>query len=400
MKPILSTVCAFAALGSFLGGALPSAGPAQAPRTSPVSQAPQAAGTAQKGGALRKAPAVAAPAQSSSQELLFARTFDRQAWSELLQVADLEQREHHLDDLLSRARIDPQARLYLEELARAQDGSELAWTARLALRELGRARFAVGGPWSGGLGLGLDGLLGGDPFEEMMRQMLDEGGAGLHLHPPGFGPGTGTSGATGSGATAPSSSTKRVQVQQGADGVRIEISEQIDGKSSTKTYEGPDMQHILSANPELREELGGLELDPGGVGRFSFDLGTPWLERRLERLWGSRGAPDLPPTPLGRTRPLSTDKLGVIVHPLAAERARELGLEEQGLYVERTAPGTYAQLLGVGPGDVLLELNGRPLRELDDIGALMSARSPDEDLTLSWIDQLGQHHRQTWHAQE
>ena len=103
----------------------------------------------------------------------FARDFDRHRWEERLTQSDLDQREASLDALLKRARLDPVARAFLEELAKDPKGGELSWTARLALRQLGRPNF----PWQG-FQPGPDPLGSAQRMQEWMEQLLDQQGFG------------------------------------------------------------------------------------------------------------------------------------------------------------------------------------------------------------------------------
>ena len=111
------------------------------------------------------------------------------------------------------------------------------------------------------------------------------------------------------------------------------------------------------------------------------------------------GIEGLPPEPQGRSHPVLTDRLGVIVQPVGAGRAKELGLDGVGLVVERAVADTYAHLLGVKAGDVLILLDGIELRTSADIERAMRARSAADDLTLVWLDELGQRHERTWKSE-
>jgi hypothetical protein len=319
---------------------------------------------------------------------LFTRAFDPERWRERLRLADLDQRERSLDALLQRARLDPVARAFLEELAANPSAGELAWTARLALRELGRASFSIPG-------LPLQGFVGPDPFgaaqrmQEFMDEIFRREGFGMvlpHLHKTPTAPGPGGSG-------------RSVRVEQSEQGARVIITEIVDGEVRTLgEYEGKSLEEILdpALNPELAGELDGLSLRvrPGAPLDLRFDLGKR-LSRELRRFprqpeEGPRLAPQ------GKSRPIRTDRLGVIVQPVGAARARELGLEGRGLLVERAYPETYAHLLGVKAGDVLLELDGIELHSAADIERAMGARGPDQELTLVWLDELEQRQEKTW----
>ena len=94
--------------------------------------------------------------------------FDAEHWLILLEERDLDLREESFDRLLRVARGSSEARKFLEELAESEE-RELAWTARMALRELKNTRkspaFAfLGDPKSGGQQLRLHGLDLGDPL--------------------------------------------------------------------------------------------------------------------------------------------------------------------------------------------------------------------------------------------
>lgn len=312
---------------------------------------------------------------------LLAREFERDRWRERLLQPDLELREKSFDALLKRTRFDPVARGFLEELAADPKGGELAWTARLALRELGRASVPLQG-FAPGL----------DPFgsAQRMQQWMDElfGRDGLAMRLPHAVLPQAPLGLTfGSG--------RSLQVEQTEGGAKVRITETIDGQEQTREYQGKSLQEILDAHPELQGELDGLSIhvQPGSPLDLRFDLG----ERlpRVRRFPGERQE-GLRLEPQGKSRPIFTDRLGVIVGPVSAERARELGLQGRGLLVERAVPETYAYLLGVGAGDVLIELNEVALVTAADIERAMGARRPDDELTLVWMDELGQRQEKTW----
>src|SRR5262245_48478216 len=110
---------------------------------------PQDPAQAPKGtGALQRIAPAQEPEEQTPGQML-TRNFDRERWRELLNASDLERRERSFDLVVKRAGFDPNARAFLEELARDPQNGELAWTARLALRELGRARFPLTQPFAG-----------------------------------------------------------------------------------------------------------------------------------------------------------------------------------------------------------------------------------------------------------
>lgn len=337
---------------------------------------------------------------------VFGREFDRDRWMERLADPDLARREGAYEDLIQRARIDPLARAFVEELSVNQEKPELAWTARLALRELGRVEFPLvrvfPDPFApfgsqrtfGPQDRGLDGLL-----QEMWSEMPDFHALmvprqnRVRLAPGG--------GAAGSG--------RSVEIRQTPDGARIVITETVDGHPEKKEYRGESLDAILRDHPELKDEI---QVSTEGLPEgFQFQLNLPERQgpgllspfdygegRRIEGWFdGDKDGLERLFSPTEPSKPLITDRLGVLVLPLTAAQAAELGLEPGlGLDVQSTYPKSIADLLGVRSGDVLLELNGKPLRDADDITDVMRARGPDDGVTLVWIDDLGQRHTRTW----
>lgn len=315
-----------------------------------------------------------------------AQAFEPQAWRTRLTDGDLTARERSYEELLDLAREDRKARQALEDWSRANDAPELAWTARLALRELDRVprtashwrsgaapfgpRVGPSGDWND-LRSRLDQLerhFGGmdSMFEDLRSQMDDlmqNGGPGMpggRLAPPPQVPQSGRARSQG------------FQMQVGPDGVTLETTENVDGQEQKKTYKARDMEELLQNYPELREKLGdNLRFDlRGAPGRnwLFLDDGLPddsWIR--------SPRASVAPPT----------DVLGIYSQKLTPEEAKALGLEpEQGLRVERIEPGTIAQILGIQRGDTIVELNGKPIYSADDVRRILRERKADADVTV------------------
>lgn len=215
--------------------------------------------------------------------------------------ADLDRRMDAYAALAEAARRPGNARAALERIAADLSEPETAFLARLALREA-RATAAPGGrafpmgPGFRGLPGGSQGrpggslleeLLGadpfaedlfggafpggrpgawptpgGDPFEAARRQMEDahrqlrEQLEALHSRggaAPTPGPGANTA---PNPARRGGFSSKSVSVQQGPDGVRVRIEEDLGEGTETRTYEGESVEQLLEAHPELRGVLG------------------------------------------------------------------------------------------------------------------------------------------------
>ena len=320
----------------------------------------------------------------------------------LLTVEDLDQREVHFDEVVRMARRDRGALKLLDEIASSRLDLDLAWTARLALREV-----------KGGGSQRSRNLYSrnpGDPLDSFPSDLFSD----LHLR--GL-EGLDPLGMRGMLAVPPGSATqsRSVQIERDEKGMRLRITEMSEGEEDVvREYRGESLDAIFEANPELREEI---QIETGRIPdgtSFRFRMpgvGTnPDWEKILEtmrsrsgndffRIRLEPGAPSLKEflTPQRFTTALRTDRLGVRVAEVPAKRMAELSLvDDIGLYVHSTVPGTIAYLLQVGPGDVLLQIDDVVLRVGDDIDRALLARQPSDPLTLSWIDALGEKHTRTW----
>lgn len=296
-------------------------------------------------------------------------------WKKRLEQEDLDLREQAFDLALEAARRDAGLRSALEGWAKDTSTPELAWTARLVLRELKERQdpfSALGGqrglpfdPLGPGLGSGFG---PGVDFDTLRRRMFEDFG---------LVPGTAPQG----GAPAqPSiqSQSESFSLESGPDGVKCKVTKTVDGKEVTEEYEAKTIDELLEAHPELRDRVGG-----------------NGLSLRLGSTPGS--APNDPFGWLTRAPSVRTDILGVAVTSVSAEESSELGLEPGlGLRVERVEPGTIAQQLGLQRGHVLIELNGRKLRTRDDISEMLKARDKSGSIELLLIDRWGQRRTRTW----
>jgi hypothetical protein len=273
---------------------------------------------------------------------------------------------------------DGAARAWLEE--RSSGADELAWTARLALREL-RQREQRGrqapesalDPWAGGFGF----PPGADPFghQQRMQGLLDAllgvGPEGLHAVPPvsgGVGPGQGSS--------------ESFSLQLGPDGVEVRVFKNVDGRQEERRYEAPDLPTLLRENPELESILGA----PGGSGAFGATPTWPTL-RSIPRGGVRSGVP----VPQANDQGPRTDQLGVLVAPVAAGPAGE-----GGLLVHDTVPGSIAHVLGLARGDVLLAVNDVPLRQVEDLSRVLAERPEQGEIRARWRAPSGREVERVW----
>jgi len=325
--------------------------------------------------------------------------FDHRAWEDRLATQDLDAREKSFADLVEEATANDAAREALRAWSTDTGRPDLAWTARLALREVERrpgthlrALKNFGGGAMGDLRTrfdelesrfgGLDSMFG-DLQRDLDRMFQDE--------PP--------SGAAPRGGLHAQSESFRMQ--SGPDGVEVHIDENVNGETKTRTYKARTMDELLQANPELKDRLGA-----GGTMQFfgtgpqrGFSFGPPFGGGTAPRtLVGPDDSdrwttPAKPLTP-GKTR---TDILGVLYTKPSEEVRERRNLEEGvGLEVERTEPGTIASALGVQAGDVLVALNGRALKDRADVVAALKERKEGEPVKLELVDAKGRRHTLTW----
>lgn len=310
--------------------------------------------------------------------------FDAEAWKRDLSAPDLAARERAFERLIGLSARDEAARTALEAWSR--EGGELAWTARLALRELERhgRRPAFGlrrlDPRSGDLRLRFDDLnrqFGGiDSMLEDLQAQMEE----LFGDAPGFAPGLPPLAAPAPGARQ---EAQVFSLEVGPDGVVLRTEEQVDGDTKKREYRADSLEQLYEEHPELRDRV---------------------------RLQGF-GAPFGAPRALGRTAPdgrgllrpfaesgeLRTDVLGIECLKPTPEVAKELGLEpEVGLRVERTQPNTIAHVLGIKRGDVVIEINGTTIYSREDVARTLGERREEAPVAVVLIDAKGQRRTLTW----
>lgn len=289
-------------------------------------------------------------------------------WKHLLGESDLDRREAEYDRLVERALDDPEVLDELRERARGSD--DLAWTARLALREVELRRSPFAGWWEPG---DLDGFLSDalPPLRRsgsgMIRGLEDRLNRLLEDH----------------GKSRSVQRSESYRIESTPDGVRVEVREKKDGKEEVKTYEGKSLEELYAQYPDLRGQLGLADPKDGGLG--------PELEALRDTLRES--FPGLT-TRIGQ---VPVDRLGVLMREPGQWSASVDGVEPgTGLYVERVFPGTLAEALGLRSGDILLSLNGKTLRNAADVRSVLQSRKPDGAVHARVIDRRGRQRELAW----
>ena len=79
-----------------------------------------------------------------------------------------------------------------------------------------------------------------------------------------------------------------------------------------------------------------------------------------------------------------SSNLGIQVRPLDTETAKGLGLpeDEKGLLVIQVQPGGKAAQAGIQPGDVIKEMNRKPVRTPKDVKEEMNKVKPGEAVRM------------------
>lgn len=356
------------------------------------------------------APALSAPlwwtgaAQSTSAQtgsLERVADIDRDAWRKRLEDPSLEDRLRAFDEVVELARRDDAMRSALADWSRDGGARELAWTSKLALRELDTSRPSGSeqGGWRrfGGRSGTDDPFFGGrgfadleQRFEELQRRFggLDSMFGDLQREMErAFGGAHGLVPQQGNGAR---SQAQSYSMQVGPDGVKVEVTEEVDGKRETKSYTADSLEDLYTQHPELRDRI-------GSTPRVDV-FGLPGLQRRTApRLDDAPRLDKRPAKPLLGAGTPRTDILGVVwsrPEPKVVEEAKlATGV---GLRVDSVQPGTIAETLGVRAGDVLIELNGTPLEDGEDVRRVLRERAHDADVVLVLLDGKGQRHTLTW----
>ncbi len=333
--------------------------------------------------------------------------FDADGWKAQLRQRDLEAREHAFERLIEETRGNDAAQKQLEAWSQDDSNPDLAWTSRMALRELRvqsgsnswtprRPSLGSAQPWND-LRSRMDDLqnqFGGldSMFEDLQRQM-DHTFQGLP------GPGRFAPSQPGQQGGFSNSESKSYSMQVDPDGVKVEVSQDVNGKKETQTFTAKTLDELYAAHPELRDQLGvhvGVQTGPQTMPHFGLNGGG------VDPFGGARGLnrddQDRPAIPL-QPGAMRTDLLGVQISiPSADDRTQAKVDDGVGLKVENVQPGTIASKIGVQRGDLVVDVNGHSIQSVDDVRDTLRSRKDGEDVAVTVVDENGQKRVLTWRA--
>jgi hypothetical protein len=319
-------------------------------------------------------------------------TPDVAAWKDRLTARDLDQREAAYAEFVEALRRDPALAKTAQDWRDGSD-SDLAWTARLALREAQGAND--GSPFRSrlrGPGLGQNDLR--SRLDDMQRQfgdldrMFEDFERRLNPNSGGMAP------FTHNGST---DEHQGYSIEVTPDGVKVEVEENVGGKSEKKTYEAKSLEELYDAHPELKDKIG------AHVGVFQGPHAW-WQNDKDDDFFNG---PALPPSGGGaRTNPplplsggMRTDRLGVGIGDISADDRQAAHLEDGvGLKVASIEPNSVASKIGIEVGDVLVDVNGRKIKGAPDVLEVLAQRRADQDIVVTLVDQDGKTRTLTWRA--
>lgn len=194
----------------------------------------------------------------------------------------------------------------------------------------------------------------------------------------------------GAGAPrAPTSTNRSVAIESSEGHVKVTISETApDGKVTTKTYEGTDLETLKAQHPELKDVLGGFSVFVGPGAGFGPGRGFGPGEG-----FGPGGpfGPGTGPRPLEEDGDLGsvereapkTGPFGLALAAVDDDLRVHLGLSEgQGALVLLVREGSDAAKLGLEVNDVIVRVNDTVVKGLGDVGTAVRAVPDGGPLTM------------------
>ena len=302
---------------------------------------------------------------------------DPDLWAARLSEGDLDLRMAAYEAIVEAGVRDRRVFECVQRWAGDPLRGELAWTARMALREIGRIPEVRDDAWGfdpGALDWFHDSTFGrmGLSPQDFERSLAEKFEALQRRMEQGFAPGA----APGRGVEQ-----RSFQVEFGPNGMKVRTRQLGADGESERQWEARSIEELLQAHPELEREFPGL--------------------RGLRLRFGVPGTQASPIAPAADAGP-RTDVLGVECRMMVSGEAEGLGLPEGvvGLLVVRTVPGTIADELGVRRGDVLTRLNAAPLTSPVHITMSLARREPLAQIKLRLYDAKGQQRTVVWSPRE
>ncbi len=89
-------------------------------------------------------------------------------------------------------------------------------------------------------------------------------------------------------------------------------------------------------------------------------------------------------TQLRESGTVTRGQLGVIIQPLTRELADSFGVDEsKGILIGQVMPGSAAEQAGLKQGDIIVELNGQPVGDLNSFRSRIASTAPGTAITLA-----------------
>jgi hypothetical protein len=331
-------------------------------------------------------------------------------WRARLGDLDVDARERAFDEVVAEAANDLRLRLALQAWSEDLAQPELAWSSRLALRELERnsrppilAWLRVDGGWAHihhahSPEVESPGVPGSGPDPSVQLRTFEGGGEHVLLDDP---PGV-------SSLYMPRQFliprqavvTRRYHLEVQPERVMLFEAILSEGTWKQRTFAAASLDDLLAQHPNLRQQVPGLSAylakPASSSTSFRWNSERPMLRfgaivDAVRGLAGS-GAPEAE-----RVQPqLSTLILGVKCTQISSEESqgRLLG-PGVGLRIEARKPGSVAEDLGLQRGDILVEVAEQMLCDSDAITRALRERG-SESIEVVFIDRAGIERRRVW----
>lgn len=148
-----------------------------------------------------------------------------------------------------------------------------------------------------------------------------------------------------------------------------------EGKKETRKYTAGNLDEFKEKFPEVSKDF--------NLDGFSIEVDFPRIIGKGPRGLGLK----LDRAPFGFERKFYGKKvLGVYLDPVSDILRMHLGLDDDaGVVVKETAPGSFAEKVGLEPMDVLTTINGTKVKDADGIRQVMWKIEKDDTVVLEII---------------